>query len=175
MTTYFTSDTHFGHENLIRFGRRPFKSLKEMDDTLIANWNAVVQENDTVYHLGDFSFRNEIGTDVYRARLKGKIHLIIGNHDTETLKHYADIFASINHILEIKLEGQHIVLCHYPMREWHQAWRASWHLFGHVHGRLDHEPRGYSLDVGVDSHNFCPVSFEEIGVLMDRRENCFVR
>ena len=65
------------------------------------------------------------------------------------------------------------MLCHYPMREWHGCWRGAWHLFGHVHGRLNHEPVGYSLDVGVDSNRFRPWRLEEIEALFAARRDPF--
>lgn len=76
------SDTHFGHSNIIQYTGRPFNSTEEMDETLIANWNAVVDKDDIVIHCGDFGFlpRGEIAK--YIARLNGNIILILGNHDT---------------------------------------------------------------------------------------------
>ena len=53
--TFFTSDTHFGHENIIKYCNRPFTSTEEMDKALISNWNKVVKPEDTVFHLGDFA------------------------------------------------------------------------------------------------------------------------
>ncbi len=60
---WFTSDTHFGHANIIRFCDRPFKDIQEMNERLIANWNAVVRPGDSVYHMGDFS--TDIGVDCW--------------------------------------------------------------------------------------------------------------
>jgi calcineurin-like phosphoesterase family protein len=174
MSIFFTSDTHFGHENIIRTCRRPFQNAGEMDEALIARWNERVRPGDTVYHLGDFTFRSSTGADIYLARLNGKIHLVAGNHDAETLAKHANLFASVSLILEVKVGGQRLVLCHYPMREWHGSWRQSWHLFGHVHGRLNHEPLGYSLDVGVDSHEFRPWTIDEIAAVFATRLNPFV-
>ena len=57
MTTFFTSDTHFGHENIIKYCGRPFKDVEKMNERLIKNWNEVVKDTDTIFHLGDFSFR----------------------------------------------------------------------------------------------------------------------
>ncbi|WP_088348277.1 MULTISPECIES: metallophosphoesterase family protein [Rhodomicrobium] len=173
MAVFFTSDTHFGHQAIIHLKKRGFASASEMDESLIANWNAVVGPGDTVYHLGDFSYRNTRSGADYLDALNGTIHLIEGNHDQEMLKQDAARFASISQISVIEPHGQLIVLCHYPMREWDRAWRGSWHLFGHVHGRLDSEPLGYSLDVGVDSHDFRPWSFGEIAELFATRDNPF--
>ncbi len=173
MRVFFTSDTHFGHENIIRTCDRPFATVAEMDEALIARWNERVRADDTVYHLGDFCFRSSRSADTYLRQLNGQIHLIAGNHDSQTLSHHAGLFASVSLIREIHLAGRHIVLCHYPMREWHGSWRNAWHLFGHVHGRLNHEPHGYSLDVGVDSHEFRPWSLNEIEHLFETRKNPF--
>jgi len=173
MAVFFTSDTHFGHPAILRLSDRPFETVADMDAALIAEWNAVVEPDDTVYHLGDFCFRNTRTAADYLAALNGEVHLIIGNHDGPTLRRYASSFASIRTISEITLSGKTIVLCHYPMREWHGCWRGAWHFFGHVHGRLNHEPLGYSLDVGVDSNRFRPWQFEEIEALFERRENPF--
>jgi calcineurin-like phosphoesterase family protein len=173
MAVWFTSDTHFGHDAIIGFMDRPFGSAEEMDAALIANWNAAIAPGDTVYHLGDFSFRNAKPAPDYLDVLNGEVHLITGNHDGATLRDHAGSFASVSDIKEVSVSGQTIVLCHYPMREWPGAWRGAWHLFGHVHGRLNHEPIGYSLDVGVDTHCFRPWSFEEISAVLDSRENPF--
>jgi calcineurin-like phosphoesterase family protein len=172
MTIHFTSDTHFGHEPIIRFIKRPFPSVEEMDRTLVERWNERIGPDDTVYHLGDFCYRSARSLADYRSQLNGTIHLIRGNHDTLTEADHA-LFASVTLITEVKIEGRVIILCHYPFREWDRAWRGAWHLFGHVHGRLGHAPLGYSLDVGVDAHDFRPWTFEEIAAVMDTRENPF--
>ena len=78
---FFTSDTHFWHNNVIKFCNRPFSSIEEMNDTIIENWNRVVDKNDIVIHLGDFCF---CGSDKFKElveKLNGRIYLILGNHD----------------------------------------------------------------------------------------------
>jgi len=144
-----------------------------MDEALIARWNERIGPEDTVYHLGDFCFRNWRGADTYLRQLNGRIHLIAGNHDDETVAHHASLFASISLIREIHERGRRVVLCHYPMREWHGSWNGAWHIFGHVHGRLDHQPHGYSLDVGADAHDFRPWSVDEIEQEFSGRHNPF--
>lgn len=173
MAIFFTSDTHFGHAAIIGLCARPFASVEEMDATIIARWNAAVQPGDTVYHLGDICYRNESSAAEYVKRLNGGIHLLRGNHDTQTLKHYSGLFASVSDIKEITLGGRRVVLCHYPMREWHGSWRGAWHLFGHVHGRLNHQPLGLSLDVGTDSHDFRPWQLAEIEAEFEGRNDPF--
>jgi calcineurin-like phosphoesterase family protein len=173
MAAFFVSDTHFGHESIIKLCNRPFATLDEMDEALIARWNERIAPGDAVYHLGDFCYRNSRSADTYLRQLNGHIHLIAGNHDTETLAHHASLFASVSQIREIHEGGRRIVMCHYPMREWHGAWSRAWHLYGHTHGRLDHEPHGLSLDVGVDAHDFRPWSVEEIEAQFEGRHNPF--
>lgn len=173
MTIFFTSDTHFGHAAIIRSCGRPYASVEEMDAALIASWNDIVGPGDTVWHLGDFAFRNEKSPADYRRKLNGEIHLIVGNHDGRTVPAHADLFASVSDIERLDAGGRRIVLCHYPMREWPGAFRGDWHLFGHVHSGYDGSPWGYSMDVGVDSNGYRPISLDEVGRQMEDRENPF--
>lgn len=76
--TYFTSDQHFGHFNIIRLCSRPFATVEEMDATMLARWNAKVREGDTVSILGDLFFRSATIEPIL-AQLKGRKHLILGN------------------------------------------------------------------------------------------------
>jgi calcineurin-like phosphoesterase family protein len=175
VTVFFTADTHFGHAAIIRHQNRPFTSVDEMDEALISRWNSCIGRGDTVYHLGDFCFRAGKGADSYLARLNGTIHLISGNHDNETVRDHTGLFASVQSMLTIKLEGQRIVLFHYPLREWPFAYSGAWHLFGHVHGNLDDHPHGFSLDVGVDSHHYRPWSLSELTAKFEHRTSPFER
>jgi calcineurin-like phosphoesterase family protein len=166
---FFTADTHFGCARTLAVRKRPFASLEEMDETLIARWNAVVGEDDEVYHLGDFASLDREGAGATVDRLNGRMHLILGNNDDADAITRTRRFATVAEMRELTLEGQRIFLCHYPMRDWPNAWRGAWHLFGHVHGRLDREPLGLSLDVGVDSHGYAPVAFAAIAPTMAAR------
>lgn len=173
MGVFFTSDTHFGHPAILRLSERPFASVEAMDETLIALWNAAVAPGDTVYHLGDFCYRSDRQAPYYLGRLNGTVHLIAGNHDGHTLENHAAAFASVSLIKEVTVAGQMLVLCHYPMREWHGCYRGAWHLYGHVHGRLNHDPLGHSFDVGVDSHGLQPWPFAEVAAEMAQRVSPF--
>lgn len=157
---YFISDTHFQHENIIRYCKRPFQNITEHDETIIGNWNLRVRPQDTIYIVGDLGFGDLEGI---LKRLNGTKILILGSHDKSALE-YPQYFAKISPLMEIKVEEHPIVLCHYAMRVWSKSHFNSWHLYGHSHGRI--ETWGKSFDVGVDSHNFFPWSFEEIKVRM---------
>jgi calcineurin-like phosphoesterase family protein len=166
---YFTADLHLGHEKLLGLGNgRPFQSIEEHDEAIIDNWNARVAKGDRVYLLGDFSFGSRSQTNEYISRLRGQIHVVLGNHD-RVLDRHAHRFASIQSYKTLALEGQKLVLFHFPILSWEGVGRGSWHLHGHCHNNLPAETVMARLDVGVDGHNFEPWNFEEIRqVLKDR-------
>jgi calcineurin-like phosphoesterase family protein len=160
--TWFTADFHLGHQNIIRYCSRPFATVSEMDDEILARLNSCVAETDTLYFLGDFC--RGTGKDAlgYRRRIRCKnIFFIEGNHDTGAKK-IAPEFGWWKQLAEVKAHDQLIVLCHYAMRVWHHSFRGSWHLYGHSHGRLPDDPVALSMDVGVDTHDFRPWRFDEI-------------
>lgn len=165
MNIWFTSDTHFGHENIIKYCNRPYPNVRIMDDEIIHNWNSRIQPTDTVYHLGDFCFNN---FNRYFHSLNGQIHFIEGNHDKEAFAN-RNKFASYNKFKEIRINGQKIVLCHYALRVWNKSHHGSWHIYGHSHGTLPDEPNALSFDVGVDCHNYFPISFEEVATIMKKK------
>lgn len=170
--TFFTSDTHFGHANIIRFCNRPFKNVEEMDEVLIENWNQVVSDDDTVFHLGDFAFG---GSNVWKSiipRLNGHINLIIGNHDRKNLRQgYMSSFGMVVPQLQIEIEGNPIYLNHYPFLCYGGSYRGVWQLFGHVHSGPNAEGLDISrlktlfptqYDVGVDNNDYAPISYKEV-------------
>jgi len=156
--TLFTSDTHFGHRNIIKYSNRPFKDVEEMDEALIRNWNSVVGPEDDIYHLGDFAM-GKTPAPAILARLNGNKHLIWGNHDSDQVR--ADpLWASAQPMLEIRLDGHFIVLCHYAMKVWNKSHRGSLMFHGHSHGSLPGSDQ--SCDVGVDNFGQIPVTLEQI-------------
>ena len=166
--TFFTADQHFGHFNIMRLSKRPFASLDEMNETMIARWNDKVRDEDTVYILGDLFFRAAT-VEPALQRLKGRKHLVLGNHDhTWTSKvRLADHFESVQNICEIKIGDKPATLCHYPMLSYPQA-RRGYMIYGHIHNNTgdDYWPlimrRGRMLNAGVDVNNFAPVTFDEL-------------
>lgn len=164
MTIWFTSDTHFGHQNILKYCKRPFSSIEEMDDIIIENWNKHVNPRDVVWHLGDFAFRNSNNLSFYTRRLNGQINLILGNHDNIKKRDYSNFNAIFNGLKEIKIKNQKIVLCHYPLLSWNAAFHGRPHLFGHVHSSSikNFKCQKNSYDVGVDNNSFCPISFDSV-------------
>ena len=173
---FFTADLHLFHENIIKYCNRPFKHCGEMHEVLITNWNKVVPKDGIVFILGDVSLgaRPKALNDLL-YRLNGTKYLIIGNHEKDALRkeyireHWEGIYDIAEIYVkdeEITYNEQHIVMCHYPMITWNASHRGSWQLFGHVHGGLSnkgeikHSP--FQMDVGVDVHNFSPISYEEV-------------
>lgn len=169
MTTWFTADTHFGHTKIIGFVGRPFKSVEEMDEIMIQRWNECVQSSDTIYHLGDFALMQKTTPEieVYVKRLQGQKFLVHGNHDHKRTRR-AKGFQEITPYREIKVGDQKIVLMHYAMKTWNRSHHGSWQLHGHSHGNMERDFQRKQLDVGVDSWDFRPISFEEVSKEMEK-------
>ena len=158
MNYFFTSDEHYGHNNVIKYCQRPFSSVEEMDEELIKRHNEVVKDGDHVIHGGDFTLGDNKFFNSIINRLNGLHTFIVGSHDNWLER-------KTNHeILEFQIEGKHIIVCHYAMRVWPRSHYGSWQLYGHSHGKLP--PIGAQMDIGVDTHNFYPYSFEEIKEIM---------
>ncbi len=168
MSVYFCADSHHGHGGkdgkggIIRMANRPFANVEEMDETLIANWNARIRTDSVVYYGGDFAHRcsAEQLQRIWRRLTKPKmIHLVRGNHDgLETL---ALPWTSVSETLvQVSFSNRRFVLFHYAMRTWPGLHRGAIHLFGHSHNKLPSYAN--ALDIGVDAWNYAPVSVEEI-------------
>ncbi|HEX8561944.1 MAG TPA: phosphoesterase [Flavobacterium sp.] len=169
---WFTSDHHFGHKNVIEFSKRPFADVEEMNETMITRWNEKVKPEDTVYHIGDFSLMSSGKTRKIIQQLNGKICLIAGNHESSA-RDCASDFEWIKDYYELTVDDQDahngkrfIVLFHYAMRVWNASHYGTWHLYGHSHGDLPDDPNSLSIDVGVDIHNFYPLSYEDVKKIM---------
>jgi calcineurin-like phosphoesterase family protein len=179
---FFTSDTHFGHTNIIKYSKRPFATIEEMDSELVRRWNEMVKPDDLVYHLGDFAVgENCPPAEHYLDQLNGKIVLIVGNHETRALR-CPNRFKMISGLMEVSvvIDGtvpfkgtmvpkkvkQSITLCHYAMKVWNKSHHGAWQLYGHSHGSLPDPQDALQFDVGVDCWDFRPVTVEQIQAKM---------
>ena len=177
MAIWFTSDTHFNHENIVEYSSRPFEDLEEMTAALIHRWNSEVKPGDIVYHLGDFALswgkKHEGVVDDILSNLNGNKLLIVGNHDRNEVTRNSRWSKVVRyHEIKVDLGGVHkqrIVMSHYAMRTWNQMHRGAWMLHGHSHGNLT-DIGGKTIDVGVDCHGYRPISLEKVAEFMETRE-----
>jgi calcineurin-like phosphoesterase family protein len=156
---WFTADLHLDHWKIRQLMARPFGSLEEMNDEILRRYNEKVAKRDEVYILGDLAFKNY---SKWVDRLRGRKHLILGNHDEKRLTQaIVDMFESVQEVKYLRWEKHRFYLSHYAHRTWRNSHNGSFHLYGHSHGMLD--PNwGRSMDVGVDAHDFYPVSIEYV-------------
>lgn len=186
MNRFATSDEHLGHNNILTgWGdpkkARPFYSMDDMIEGIIDRHNEVVRDGDEVYHLGDMFWRS-LGLDKaiwIRQRLRGQHFYVFGNHDElfwsdkeQTIPsrlqlHFNKLGERL--VLNDRRNRYGIVLDHYAGRVWNGSHKGAWQLYGHSHGHLPEEDY-LSMDVGVDVHNFYPVSFDTIAEHMRKKE-----
>jgi len=160
---WFTADTHFDHSNIIKYCNRPFKNVEEMNKILIRNWNQRVKEEDTVFIVGDFCFKETMHKAEYFVnQLKGKKIFIKGNHDS----HNGINTKIISLVLRFgKRKHREILLVHNPLEGGIGYYLI---LSGHVHNKWKFKryefPEGYydCCNVGVDVWNYYPISINEI-------------
>jgi calcineurin-like phosphoesterase family protein len=183
---FFTSDTHFGHANIIKYCDRPFKDVPHMNETLINNWNSVVGEDDTVFHLGDVALGPWEDWDKSLSRLNGHKVLVIGNHDrlfSGTDKDierwtpvYSQWFQEIRYGASLVLNnGDFALMSHFPYdgdshgddRYTERRPKDDGYILLHGHTHLNsvisQSAMGSTqIHVGADAHNFTPVSEDQI-------------
>lgn len=190
MTTFLTSDLHFGHRAIIRLGKgRPFETIQAHDKALINNWNSVVKPGDLIYVLGDFSIETTIeNIRPYLQKLNGNKYLILGNHDrkrihaqlrTENLWQAVYEYTTIKAIMP---DNQKVFfrLFHYPILEHDGAFKNQrtvekyMHCYGHIHNANDYDAiykeLGFpAVHIGVDTSDrfpntkpYTPIRLEDV-------------
>lgn len=191
MATYYTSDHHFHHSGIINLVRNEFSDLDSMHEHLIDRWNSTVKSGDTVFHLGDFSFKPSRTKEIV-TRLNGNIHLIGGNHDPfwtgrsnptkarNSLKRYQEMgFASITASGQTlhQIDSHPVLLSHLPYYgDSQRDERYANHrpvdngmpiLCGHVHDTWekmygDGKVHRGQIHVGVDAWSYLPVEEDQV-------------
>lgn len=120
---------------------------------MVDNINRDVGANDTLWHLGDWSFGGIDNVKRFRDRINcNNIFLVQGNHDHHIRKHdwLKNLFAGTYDMWSGKIEGQFMVLSHYMMAIWEHSHKGSWQLFGHSHSSIPDNPWGLNLEIGMD-------------------------
>lgn len=168
---YFTSDLHFCHNKDFVWRARGFNSIDEMNAAIIDRWNQTIQPEDVVYVLGDLMLSNvEEGMELF-AQLNGHIHIIRGNHDTDTkVDRYVNLpnVETIEHATVIKYGKALFYLSHYPTITANYDDDKPWakhtvNLFGHTHQEQPfYQGNPYMYNVGMDAHDCTPISIDKI-------------
>ena len=143
----YIADCHFYHDNICRsMDKRGFSGSEEMNEVMIRQWNAKVTSKDDVYIIGDFCISRDDAVNRILCRLNGKLHLIIGNHDSylEDRRFDRSWFKSIDAYKEIHDNGRMVILSHYPIFCYKGQYRKNqdgspktYMLYGHVHNTQD--------------------------------------
>ncbi len=170
MKRFFTSDLHFGHDNIIRYSNRPFANASEMDEALISNWNKTVSVDDEVIIIGDVFFCDLPKAHRILDEINGKLVLLSGNHDN-LIQIHPSLFRRFKILPELYFErydDRHVQMCHYPMLSWNSSFHGSFMLHGHIHGSSPTDGENRRYDVGVDANNYCPVEWAHIKSALDR-------
>lgn len=186
---YFTSDTHFGHENIIEYCNRPFLDVAHMNKEMTIRWNHVVGPSDTVYHLGDFAMGKKELWRYYRANLNGKIIFVIGNHDmprnfpsNQPDPAFLDMLAPddewhTNYEYQSEPGSPLIMLKHVPMVYLNHDKtpgqvhvpiqhdlkdKCDYRFCGHIHDAWSYHIFTSTINVGVDVRGFTPHSAQNL-------------
>lgn len=175
----FTGCTHFGHKNIIALASRPFEDVTEMNETLIRNWNRVVKDGDTIYHLGDVAMTTTVQTRDFIKQLNGNIVFTRGNHDKDAMllglqqaRGFGGRVLTPSSYHEStpktpKPADPMIVMCHYPLADWNGRYRGALHVHCHTHshsamGSPQVPPMQHRVNVSVEAWDYTPASLEQV-------------
>ena len=158
---WFCSDTHFNHANIIEYCNRPYHDITEMSETIIANWNNVVNKDDIVWHLGDFCLGPDQKKTIPQlvSRLNGKINLVLGNHDHHSIDFYYK--SGFNRVYDRPvIINNFVILSHAPL-EWVKD--PMYNIFGHVHDNVLYKTWSKNgCCACVERHNYAPINWMTI-------------
>jgi len=168
MTTYFTGDQHFEHDQIMIYEDRPWKNVREMEKGITEIHNSVVGPDDVVWNLGDLSLVKPDNVRFYDrivGNLNGHKHLILGQtHDSCKPFYYVNRgFTSVHTAIQLNVEG-HDVICAHDPAVWNAIPNKDEIIFlcAHVHKFFKSIKERKTVNVGVDVWDFKPVSMEEI-------------
>jgi len=173
---YFISDTHFGHENILKESRGQFQTVEEMDEQILSAINKRVKKNDLLYILGDFSFRSKRSPVEYLEAIKGQKLLVVGNHDRDWLKKLTAeeqerLLVGVYSQYSVKRNGIELHMQHFPQLAWSRShyFAQSFSICGHIHDKRDGTVAARlfpqvpcQFNAGVDVNGFEPVTLEEL-------------
>ena len=165
MTTYFGSDIHLGHNNILKFCNRPFDNLEDMLHSFIGEVYSLAKDGDDIYLLGDICFNKVNESLNLLLDCPANFHLIIGNHDNKTTINHK-LWQSVNQLKDIKIPEADlpITLCHFPIEDWNRKRYGSLHFHGHTHNNASHQISKIvnRYDVGYDATGKWIATIDEI-------------
>lgn len=181
---FYIADIHFGDERIFNKCSRPFKNSLDYEQELCRRWNSKVNNNDTVYVLGDLAQDELLSvTDIFK-KLNGKKHLLLGNHDEKLIGSIkqSNVFETIDFIKLIDDNHRKVCVCHYPLMDWIEFNRGGFHVYGHVHNKTIEQGQAYAqikeyykdkpaFNAGVDVIGFEPVTLDEMIMLKEKHTN----
>ena len=182
MRYFFTADWHLWHKNVIALSGRRFNNIEDHNHVIQVNINALLTPSDHLVVLGDVAFGPVARLSKWLDGLVTKnLHLVWGNHDgtaEKLVKQEPRRFQRVGDVLQFKVipfvspkkEPVHVFCSHYAHRVWNKSHYGSYHVYGHSHGTLPDDPKARSMDVGVDTNNYCPWSLEDIIYKLDQKE-----
>ena len=172
---FYISDLHLGDERVFELCRRPFSSLEKMEERIIKRWNEKVSDNDDVYILGDLVNGSSKKIDEFFSKVKGRKHLIVGNHDEKYLTEYSltQFFIEIDRLKYLNDKGRKVCVCHYPLLDWFSGDEVVYHVYGHIHNKTKDNGQMYAdiedyyndkpaYNASVDVIGFEPVTLDEL-------------
>lgn len=184
MKHYFSSDWHLDHANIIKYDNRPFKSVEEMNHTILGNVCNTLKKGDMLYYLGDFAMTrstNSMEGHMKALALTGaQLYFIKGNHDSkDTIKLYQNYGIYLGEQKKIRVPDEsvemgyrEIVLNHYAMRVWDKSHHGAWHLYGHSHHSLPDLKDSLSIDVGINGkgYNYNILDYDQVKTYMKAKD-----
>ena len=167
---FFIADTHFGHERIIGICNRPFENAEEMKEKMIQKWNNKVSNEDTVYILGDFSFKlsKQEAIEILNS-LNGKKVLIKGNHDKFVgQKDFDKCFEKVCDMIQVTEDKLQLILCHYPIIDYAGMYYGAKMIYGHIHNK--YIPHKNMYCVSAECINYEPVTWQELEYIYENKE-----
>ena len=172
---FYISDLHLGDERVFALCRRPFSSLDEMESAFVKRWNEKVACDDDVYILGDLGNGSAEKIAAFFSKVKGKKHLIVGNHDEDAIEGIAStgLFVSIERLAYVDDCHRKVCVCHYPLMDWFSGKETIYHVYGHIHNKTKENGQMYAdiksyyadkpaFNASADVVGFEPVTLDEL-------------
>lgn len=159
---WFISDTHFSHQNILKWGRSEFSTVEDMNEHMIDKWNSVVKKGDLVYHLGDVFFGPKQDFQKLWPRLNGSKRLIVGNHDDVKYMASGGFFQKM--MLWRVWHDKPLLFTHVPVHEdcIHERVIQAGGVNVHGHTHMNGSPEGPYRSVCVELNDYTPVNLEEL-------------